>query len=87
MSDASSVRRSFKTKANKNDHELGCALNPDREELKCEVCNLGGFYVNREYWTTRESVTDGINRRRGNDMKRQKNIKEMAHFCRDLEEP
>ena len=40
-------KKKFKTKANKNDHELGCVLNPDREELKCEVCNLGGFYVNK----------------------------------------
>ena len=40
-------QKKFKTKPNKHDHELGCVLNPDREELKCEVCDLGGFYVNK----------------------------------------
>ena len=40
-------QKKFKTKPNKNDHELGCVLNPDREELKCEVCGLGGYYVNK----------------------------------------
>ena len=40
-------KKKFKTKDNKNEHELGCILNPDREELTCEVCDLGGFYVNK----------------------------------------
>ena len=40
-------QKKFKTKDNKNEHELGCAGNPEREELTCEVCDLGGFYVNK----------------------------------------
>ena len=39
--------KKFKTKDNKNEHELGCVANKDRVELKCEVCDLGGFYVNK----------------------------------------
>ena len=30
-------KKKFKTKDNKNEHELGCVLNPDREELTFEV--------------------------------------------------
>ena len=37
--------KKFKTKANRSEHELGCVGNKDREELTCEVCDLGGFYV------------------------------------------
>ena len=41
-------QKKFKTRHNRNEHELGCAVNPDREELKCEVCDLGrGVYVNK----------------------------------------
>ena len=40
-------KKKFKTKDNKNEHELGCVLKPDREELTCEVCDRGGFYVNK----------------------------------------
>ena len=29
--------KKFKTKQNKNEHELGCVVYPDREELTCEV--------------------------------------------------
>ena len=30
-------QKKFKTKDNRNEHELGCVANKDREELKCEV--------------------------------------------------
>ena len=39
--------KKFKTKYNRNEHELGCARNKDRVELICKVCDLGGFYVNK----------------------------------------
>ena len=37
--------KKFQTKDNRNEHELGCSANENREELTCEVCDLGGFYV------------------------------------------
>ena len=40
-------QKKFKTKDNRNEHKLGCVANKDRVELKCEVCDLGGFYVNK----------------------------------------
>ena len=35
-------QKKFKTKDNKNEHELGCTGNKDRVELVCDVCDLGG---------------------------------------------
>ena len=34
-------QQKFKTKDNKNEHELGCTGNKDRVELICMVCDLG----------------------------------------------
>ena len=64
-------QKKFKTKNNRNEHELGCAANPDREELTCEVCDLGGggFMSTREYWLTREPATAGKAKRKKNDIK------------------
>ena len=57
-------QKNFKTKDNKNEHELGCVGNPEREELKCEVCDLGGgFMSTREYWLTRECAMAGKDKR------------------------
>ena len=39
--------KKLKTKDNLREHEMGCDLNPDQEEICCEVCNLGPFYVNK----------------------------------------
>ena len=43
----STAKRSLRQKTIAMNHELGCVANKDRVELKCEVCDLGGFYVNK----------------------------------------
>ena len=35
-------QKKFKTKDNKNEHEIGCTGNKDRVQLICEVCDWGG---------------------------------------------
>ena len=63
-------QKKFKTKDNRNEHELGCVANKDREELKCEMCDLGGgFMSTREYWLTRECAMSGKDKRMKNDKK------------------
>ena len=49
-------QKKFKTKDNRNEHELGCVANKDREELKCEVCDLGGVLCQQESIGSQENV-------------------------------
>ena len=37
--------QSFKTKSNRLQHEAGCPFNPNRVELKCEICQRGKFWL------------------------------------------